>query len=283
MSPLRAACKGAGASHVAGAPPPGAPHARQPLAAVLAHSPTVPGNRSQRSCRSPLLTQPLCRLVPQDHGRVRHQPRLRRRLPLGRSRCRARAAHVSAAACRRALSTGNAALHMLAPQYDVDSSHSPSPSREHKSGIDIEIGTPERTRAWTLGAVGWASRISQAWSICVVWCGFWQCLRERERRKPASVRRACVLHRGDAAERFHEVSSKVYFKVFSATCLALYAHPLNRLSTAVTPLTELAPQRATAQHGPAWSPVSRARPHCSPTKTCCTFAPLRWNREAPNR
>ncbi len=28
--------------------------------------------------------------------------------------------------------------------------------------IEIEIGTPERTRAWTLGAVGWASRMLSA-------------------------------------------------------------------------------------------------------------------------
>jgi hypothetical protein len=28
--------------------------------------------------------------------------------------------------------------------------------------IEIEIGTPERTRAWTLGAVGWASRLLSA-------------------------------------------------------------------------------------------------------------------------
>jgi hypothetical protein len=74
-----------------------------------------------------------------------------------------RAARNSAAAHSRAPNRGfYLSLSQTQPRVRL-APHAPAHcSRRVLVEIETEIGTPERTRAWTLGAVGWASRMLSA-------------------------------------------------------------------------------------------------------------------------
>jgi hypothetical protein len=82
-------------------------------------------------------------------------------------------------ACRVALSGRLNGLSFVVERETKARSAGVAAGRE----IEIEICTPERTRAWTLGAVGWASRLLTARGQGEL-CSHWSCVQYGRRRVP---------------------------------------------------------------------------------------------------